>query len=103
MKQLRFDLTFDYDDLTWTCTSPDAPGALGVHTEAYEALVDCAYDLFDKAENPDDVDKEHRKIYHELNIELFPYVPNTSEEIAPVERFLSEEQKERAARFFDEG
>ena len=101
MAQLTF--VFDYDEAegTWTCTSPSAPEAFGVHPEAYEALMDCAFSAFEMIEHPDEAPKEHRRKYHELNIELFPYVPPTEEEIKPT-RTLSQEQQERAARFFNE-
>jgi len=102
MVQLKFDLKYDRSDNTWTCTSPDAPEAFGAHSEAYEALLDCAYSAFDMAESPDSVPKEHRKAYHELNVALFPYVPREEVEFEPMERTLSQEQQERARRFFNE-
>lgn len=101
MTQLRFDLKYDATDSTWTCTSPDAPEAYGVHSEAYEALLDCAFSAFDMAETPENAPREHQKTYHELNIELFPYTPNEGVEYEPMTRTLSEEQRERAKRFFD--
>ncbi len=102
MTKLIFDLRYDRSDNTWTCTSPDAPEAFGVHSEAYEALLDCAFSAFGMAEDPDSAPREHRKHYHELNIELFPYVPREEIEYEPMDRSLSEEQRERAKRFFNE-
>mgnify|MGYP001194464805 FL=1 len=100
-RNLTFTFDFDPTDKTWSVTSPDAPGAIGIHETAYEALLECAFSAFDLAEDPDSAPRIHQEAYHRLNIDLFPYFPPEFEDDEEEERVLSPLQQERARRFME--
>lgn len=97
-----FDLDEEFNPPIWTVKSKEGPGAVGVHAEPYEALMDCAFTLFDLIEDPDDAPKSVQHIYHQLNLDFHPYFPDNEEEEEIIEeRKLSPVQQERAKRFME--
>lgn len=98
--QRDLTFTFSFADRAWTVTSPDGPGAIGIHEEPYEALMDCAFTMFDLIDEPDMAPKYAQQQYHQMNLDFHPYFPhNEEEEDEPDERVLSPDQLARARRF----
>lgn len=100
-RTLTFTFEYSVEDRTWTVTSPDGPGTIGIYDHPYEALVECAFSLFDYTERPETAPVAMLKTYHQLNLDFFPYVPEDEEDDEEEERVLSPLQEQRARLFLE--
>ena len=101
VRTLTFNFEFDSAFRTWTVTCNEGPGTYGIHDEPYEALLDCAFMVFEHAENPDGAERSVQPIYHQLNLDFYPYFEYTDPNEEEEERILSPLQQERARRFLE--